>query len=140
MMLGTLKGFKAVIEIFNSKGEKLGAFRNYKQLFWSIKKIEGLKLLKGKYQYGQSNWLFQYRPYEKLSMVYHHMIEKHPTPIERQAYERQLDMIDIYQGNYDSYTQLLVTPDLDVDRLKKNWCRAYCKAQGYFFDKRVDQK
>ena len=140
MMLGTLKGFKAMIEIFNSKGEKLGAFRNYKQLFWSITKIERLKLLKGKYQYGQSNWCFLRRPYEKLSMVYYHMIEKHPTPIERQAYERQLDMIDIYQGNYDSYTQLLVTPDLDVDLLRKNWCRAYCKAQGYYFDKRVDQK
>ena len=120
-----------MIEIFNSKDEKLGEFKNYRQLFWSINKIERLKLLKGKYQYGQSNWCFLHRPYEKLSMVYHHMIEKPPTPIERQAYEKQLGIIDIYQGSYDSFTQVLVTSDLDIDGLRKNWCRAYCKAQGY---------
>ena len=127
----TKRRFKAMIEIFNSKAEKLGAFKNYRQLFWSINKIERLKLLKGKYQYGQSNWCFLYRPYEKLSMVYHHMISKPPTPIEKQAHEKQLAIIDIYQGSYDSYTQILVTPELDIDRLRKNWCRAYCKAQGY---------
>jgi len=132
----TKRRFKAMIEIFNSKDEKLGAFKNYRQLFWSINKIERLKLLKGKYPYGQSSWCFLHRPYEKLSMVYHHMIEKPPTPIERQAYERQLSIIDIYQGSYDSFTQLLVTSDLDIDRLRKNWCRAYCKAKGYIIGRR----
>jgi hypothetical protein len=128
--------FKAMIEIFNAKDEKLGEFKNYRQLFWSINMIERLKLLKGKYPYGQSSWCFLHRPYEKLSMVYHHMIGKSPTPIEKQAHEKQLGIIDIYQGSYDSFTQILVTSDLDIDGLRKNWCRAYCKAKGYIIGRR----
>lgn len=120
-----------MIEVFNTSNEKLGEFKDYQQLFWSINKIERLKLLKGDYQYGQSNWCFLHRPYEKLAMVYHHMIEKSPTEIEKEAYERKLEMIEIYQGNYKSPIQLLVTPEVNVDRLRKKWCRSYCKANGY---------
>jgi len=108
-----------MIEIFNANNEKLGAFKNYRQLFWSINKIERLKLLKGNYQYGQSNWCFLHRPYEKLAMVYHHMIDKSPTEIEKEAYAKQLEIIEIYQGSYESPIQLLVNQEVDVDRLRK---------------------
>lgn len=126
-----------MIDIYNLKDENIGDFRNYKQLFWSIKKIEKLKLLRGDYVYGQSNWYFLYRPYEKLSMVYYHMIDKPPTAIEKEAYEKQLSFIEIYKGSYDFPLQFLVTPELDIDKLRKNWCRDYCKAHGYVIGKRI---
>ena len=119
-----------MLEIYNAKQQKVGTFKSYKQLFRSIQKIERLRLLKGDYPAGQSTWLFEYRNYEKLFMVYAHMSGKPLTAIEREAYNQQRDVIEIYRGEYAFPVQLIVTPKLDVDALRKQWCREYCEAHG----------
>ena len=119
-----------MLEIYNAKQQKVGAFNNYKQLFRSIQKIERLKLLKGDYPAGQSTWLFEYRSYERLFMVYSHLGGKTPTALERKAYDQQRDIIEIYKGEYAFPVQLIVTPKLDVSALRKQWCKEYCEAHG----------
>ena len=120
---------------YNKNNEKVASFKSYKQIFRTIHKIERFKLLKRDYQPGQPAWLFQHRNHEKLFMVYCYMSGKTPTVLEREAFDKELDVIDIYRGSYAPSVQFIVTPELPVESLKKQWCRDYCKVHGYSIER-----
>jgi hypothetical protein len=39
-----------------------------------------------------------------------------------------MSLIEICKGDYENPTQILGTPDIDIEALKKNWSLDYCKA------------
>ena len=52
------------------------------------------------------------------------------SPI-RQAYEQELDLLEMCKGDLNKPLQIPVSPDVDVEHLLKIWCFEYCKAHGY---------
>ena len=124
-----------MLEIYDIKQEKIAIFEDDKQLFGFIQQIERIKLLRGDYQNSQSIWFFEHRCYEKLFMVHSHINGKPLTAIEKEAYTQQRDTIEIYKGEYAFPVQLIVTPELDVDELEKQWCQDYCKAHGFSIER-----
>ncbi len=119
-----------MIEIFNESKAKL-EFESYESLFDYIKKqIKDQNPLKE----GQEDWNFVVHSSERLSAVYHiavKAIEIFLTPKEQEAYENGLNLLEMYKGDSDTPTQIVLTNDINVHEMKKSWCRDYCLEHGY---------
>jgi hypothetical protein len=121
-----------MIEIFNESNEKLWSFKSYNSLFKHIKETENQKLL----ETGQEDWKFIVHPHERLSVLYWRTvkaIEILLTPREQEAYEIGLNVLEICKGDCNNPSQIILTPDINVKEIKKNWCRDYCIDNGYIF-------
>jgi hypothetical protein len=124
-----------MIEIFNESKEKL-EFESYESLFGYIKKqIKD----QNPFEEGQEDWNFVVHPSERLSAVYHSAIKAIEillSPKEQEAYENGLNLLEMYRGDSDTPTQIVLTNDINVHEMKKSWCRDYCLEHGYTMSER----
>lgn len=82
----------------------------------------------------EEEWSFVVYTHESLKTTYATMRNPPLTEIEWEAFERGLDLIEIHYGNARSRTQILVTGDVDIESLQKDWCLAYGKAHDYIIE------
>lgn len=121
-----------MIEIFNEVKGSLETFKNYDDLFKYIKAIERQKLI----EQGQEGWIFTIYSNESLERFYWNAIKAIEillTEKEQDAYENGLDLLEMSKGYEDSTTQIILTPDIDIEVLKEDWCKDYCLSHGYIF-------
>ena len=78
-----------------------------------------------------TRWLFFYYKHSELAAIYSSINQPPIREIERQAFEQGLDLIEIHRGDDLNSLQIVVTRDLDIESLKKEWCEAFCKKHGY---------
>lgn len=119
-----------MIVIFNAKGNKLSSFQNNNELFSYIRHLENLKKLDPHY-FMNANWSFDIFTPEEVYELYHKMRKESVTEMHLKAYGHQLGLIEICEGDFENPTRIPMISDLDLDRLKKDWCLSYCKAHGY---------
>jgi len=79
----------------------------------------------------ETGWRFVYYRHSELNIIYSCMKEPPIKGVESEAFDQGLDLIEIHHGSPLNPIQIPVTPDLDIEHLKKEWCEAYCKAHGY---------
>lgn len=79
---------------------------------------------------GHDKWRFAYYSHRVLKDFTQMMDIENFRNIARQSCDQQQNMIVIYQGNPQNPQCFLVTPDLDTERLKRDWCRAYAATHG----------
>ena len=124
-----------MIEILNERKEKL-EFESYESLFDYIKKkIKDQNLL----EEGQEDWNFVVHSSEKLATVYHSAVKAIRillTPKEQEAYEKELNLLEMYKGNSETPMQIVLTNDINIHDMKKSWCRDYCLEHGYTISER----
>jgi hypothetical protein len=53
------------------------------------------------------------------------------TQKEREAVEKQSGIVEITKGNRDHITQIIFTKNLDLEPLKRDWCKEYCLEHGF---------
>ncbi len=117
-----------MIKIIPTTGEhKL--FNNYHQACDYINALEKRKLLEP----GGKMWSFIRRRYETLSLLYYRnpSLKDFLTPKEKEAVEKESGLIEIVKGNREHITQLLFTSRLDIEPLKRDWCKDYCLEHGF---------
>lgn len=110
----------------------ISSFKNYDELFKYINNLEYRRLFEESDNSSRENWNFTIYPHQRLSYIYYKAREKFSTEIEKEAYERELDLIGIYRGDYKNPIQIPVTPDINIETIKKNWCREYCFANQFY--------
>lgn len=116
-----------VIKINTAKGEhKL--FQDYHQFCDYINGIEKRKALWS----GERSWMFIRRPHQTLSAIYYRSksLRDFLTLKEKEAVEKELGLIEILKGDNENFIQILCTPYLDIEPLKRNWCQEYCARHG----------
>ncbi len=79
----------------------------------------------------ESNWRFVYYKHAQLRTVYSCMKEPPLTQIEKEAFDQELDLIELYQGDPARPLQIPVTDDVNIQQLQRNWCESYCKTHEY---------
>jgi hypothetical protein len=42
-----------------------------------------------------------------------------------------LGLVEIKKGNREHFTQILFTSNLDLEPLKRDWCKEYCLENGF---------
>jgi hypothetical protein len=118
-----------VIKLTTTNGEyKL--FQNYHQFCGYINDIEKEKWKASKS--GERNWMFIRRPHQTLAALYHRSpsLRDSFTHKEKEAIEKELVLIEILKGDRENFIQILCTPYLDTEPLKRNWCQEYCVRHG----------
>jgi hypothetical protein len=105
-------------------------FGNYHQVCDYIKSIEEKRK---ESETGVKIWRFMRRRYETLYSMYYRIpsLKNFMTPKEKEAVEKELGLIEIVKGNKEHITQLLFTGRLDVEPLKRDWCKDYCVERGF---------
>lgn len=104
-------------------------FENYHEVCDYINSIEKRKALEP----GEKIWRFVRRRYETLSSLYYRnpSLKSFLTPKEKEAVEKEVGLIEIVKGNREHITQLLFTSRLDIEPLKRDWCKDYCIEHGF---------
>lgn len=104
-------------------------FENYHQVCDYINSIEKRKSLEP----GEKIWRFVRRRYETLYSMYYRnpSLKNFMTTKEKEAVEKELGLIEIVKGNREHITQLLFMNRLDVEPLKRDWCKDYCVDRGF---------
>ena len=116
-----------MIRLFDSQSRKLFSFTSFNDVMEYFNHIEKMRIIAPNSRYGHEKWSFIYYPHRRLSAV-NEQGSAHCSEIEFEAYERRLDLIEVYSGYLEVPDQYIVTPDLDVDDLIKNWCFDYAYA------------
>lgn len=75
-------------------------------------------------------WGFVWHSYKRLAAVLEKMQDR-LSSTERQAFEEELDLIDVFCGDILTARQYAVTPDLDAESLARGWCYDYASAHGF---------
>ena len=103
-------------------------FENYHQVCDYINAIERRKASEP----GEKVWRFMRRRYETLHSLYYRTpsLKNSLTRQEKEAVEKEMGLVEIIKGNREHITQLLVTNRIDVEPLKRDWCKDYCIDSG----------
>lgn len=124
-----MKGAK-MIKIFNPISNEQKVFENYHQSCNYLTEIEKKKAPLT----GELRWMFIRRRHETLSTLYYRsssLLKNFFTPKEKEAIEKELGLIEILKGDKEKLTQILCTPHLDTEPLKRDWCHGYCEEHGF---------
>lgn len=119
--------FQTMIKISLTNGEhKL--FTNYHQVCDYINALERRKVLKPE----EETWSFTRRRYETLHSLYYRnpSLKNFLTLKEKEAVEKEMGLIEIVKGNRGHIIQFLFRSCLDIEPLKRDWCKEYCKVHG----------
>jgi len=116
-----------MIQIIPTNG-KHKIFKNYHDACEYINAIEKQKALES----GERKWMFIRRPHQALSALYYRSptLRDFFTIKEKEAIEKELGLIEILKGDNENFIQILCTPYLDIEPLKRNWCQEYCAKHG----------
>jgi hypothetical protein len=125
-----------MIHLFNANKAEKRSFpgspvHNSDDLFEFIKNMENAKLSEDHPEFGSFSWSFKVFNPRRTFELYHNIKEESLTPAIRQAYEKQLDLLEMYKGDLHSPIQIPIISDIDVKYLQKIWCFEYCRAHGY---------
>jgi hypothetical protein len=118
-----------MIDITTPDGERK-LFTDHHQSCEYIKSIEQKKIISDP---KAKIWRFVRRPYETLSYLYYRTPswKAFLTQKEREAVEKQSGIVEITKGNRDHITQIIFTKNLDLEPLKRDWCKEYCLEHGF---------
>lgn len=126
-----------MIQVFGSNQKPVGIFQNYDELCQHFNAIESSKLLECSSCSLSETWSFTLYTHKRLSYIYYKTLEKSFSKVGKEAFEQELDLIEIYKGDFKYPTQIPVAHDVNIQELKENWCREYCDAHNYIL---VDYK
>lgn len=113
-----------MIVIVPLHGQPIEHFKDYNELFDCITTIENLKLIAKNLNFNEMNWSFTIHPPRRVAAFYGHL--KNSCAAIKEAYEEDLSLIAICRGDYSKPTYIALTPNVDLDYLKKKWCIDYC--------------
>ena len=126
-----------MIKVTSANGEDR-LFENYHQVCDYINAIEKQKESEPEAKV----WRFLRRRYETLSSMYYRnpSLKNILTGQEKKAVEKEMGLVEIIKGNREHITQLLVTNRIDVEPLKRDWCKDYCVDRGFKLSEWVIKK
>ena len=123
-----------MIEVFNEGKGSTESFESYDALLKHIKEIEKQKQLETRKENDREFWSFIIHSNQRLSSVYWRAIKATDillTEKEQDAYEKGLNLLEMCKGDQNNPTQIILTPDINLNEITKSWCRDYCLSHGY---------
>lgn len=113
-----------MIEIIPLDGSQTICFENYDQLFDHIVEVENRKFVAKQQDNEQINWNFTIYSTKQVAVLY--VYHKDPDDALKEAYEEGLSLIEICTGSYAHPNYIVMTPNIDMDYLKRKWCLDFC--------------
>lgn len=70
------------------------------------------------------DWSFNVYPPKEVVALY--ALSQKPCVVIEEAFEEDLPLIEICTGDYERPLYIALTPNVDMNFLKKKWCVDYC--------------
>jgi len=105
-------------------GKPIEHFKDYNELFDHLLAVENTKLIANNPNFKEMNWRFTIHPPRRVVAFYVHL--KDTNEAIKEAYEEDLSLIEICFGDFTKPTYIALTPNTNLDYLKKKWCVEYC--------------
>lgn len=121
-----------MIGIFNPPANEMKMFETVEQLFKYIITIENEKMLEDHEHFGKTEWSFGIVSAQHVRELYHNTKKEDLTEALCEAYEQELPLLEISHGDFRNLACFPLTPDIDLEALKMDWCRSYCKAHQFY--------
>jgi hypothetical protein len=118
-----------MIIIINEHKTTVTSFASYWDVFQHIEHLEKSRQTRNPLL---PDWSFTVHPYQRALQFHAYIEETLKTGIGAKDDRRALSILEVCQGNAGKVSLLPITPDLNVDALKEEWCQAYLRARGYF--------
>jgi len=139
-----------MISLLDEDQNELGRFSSWSQVVDYIHKLQVYQLkyltfCKHPFQERHAElletaWSFVYYTHAELSTIYATLKNDITlTGRTKEAFDQGRDLIEICNGNM-IFLEFPITPGLDIESLKKDWCEVYCKAHGYILLESLDKK
>ena len=132
--------------LFDLPQKNVLAFKAYNTLYNHLENLEKRK--------GKGKWIFARHSRQHMMSCYRYVRDRNVCAQSAETFEEGLeealkqaiagklvpakdegggnfDIIEVINGNVKNPVFIRVTPDVDVEALRKRWCEAYCKAHGY---------
>jgi hypothetical protein len=106
-----------MIIILPLNGAPVEHFEDYNELFECITASENLKLAAKHSGFAQMDWSFTVYPPEEVVALY--VDAQNPCAAMQEALEENLPLIEICTGDYKNPLYIVLTPNVDMDFLKK---------------------
>lgn len=113
-----------MIQIVPLDGTQPQHFKSFKELFEDITTTENLKLVDEHSDFTHMNWSFTVYPPKRVAILLAHT--KDPSATLQEAFEDHLPLIEICTGDYKKPLYIVLTPNVDMDYLKRKWCIDWC--------------
>lgn len=113
-----------MIQILPLDGTPPQYFDSFNEFFEWITTIENSKLVDDHRDCAHMNWSFTVYPPKRVASLYAHT-KDHCEAME-EAFEDNLSLIEICAGDYKKPLYIVLTPNVDMDYLKKKWCIDWC--------------
>ena len=120
-----------MIWLFDSKTKFSSSYKTFEEVCDHFRRLQHLNHFSEEGPCEEERWDFAYWSHKRLSSLHEHLKDTHLSQAEREAYEGELDLIEIFDGGSEFADQYVVTPNLDVSSLMREWCFDYAYAHGY---------
>ncbi len=114
-----------MIEIQSLNGLQGKLYDGYSELFDCLMTRENLKLLEKNPDFNSLNWSFVIYPPKRVAMLHAH--QQNPSQMTKEAFENGLSLVEVCTGDYENPVQIVLTPNINLEYLKKKWCLDYCR-------------
>ena len=105
-------------------GARAERFEDFDELFGCGLATEALESAAKTSNAKPMNWSFTIYPAGQVAALL--ADHKNPPDAMREAVEECLPLIEICTGDYKHPTHIVLTPNVDMDYLKKKWCIDWC--------------
>ena len=124
-----------MIRLYNSKC-LVGSYKRFEDVCDYFMRLEHFKVLDRDSFYPGSfsgeKWEFSYYSYEHLCAIVGGIEQDAElTKVEWEAYENELDLIEVCTGDPQTLQQIVLFPDVDVTELERDWCFDYAHAKNF---------
>jgi len=116
--------------LVNQKNERKKKFKDYQDLYGHIDRSQQMKRMRDPKKL-PDEWVFTIHPYSRLALfsafVYRQMIMDEQNP----GQDKKLDVLEISCNQTKNPVFIHVTPDIDIEVYRKDWCQRYCQFHGF---------
>jgi hypothetical protein len=113
-----------MIKIVPLDGTPVQYFESFDEFFKDLTATKNLKLVDDHPYLSQLNWSFTIYPPKRVAALYAHT--KDPCEPMQEAFEDHLPLIQICTGDYKKPLYIVLTPNVNLDYLKRKWCVDWC--------------
>jgi hypothetical protein len=113
-----------MIIIMPLDGTPADHFEDFNELFDRIIATETAKLTAKNHTLQHMDWSFTIHPPKQVAAFYNYVND--PSGAIKEAFDDGLPLIEICIGDYKKPTYIPLTPNVNMDYLKRKWCVDWC--------------
>lgn len=119
-----------MITLINQTNGHKVKLKDYKALYNYIEGRQQTKRLMAPQQL-PDEWVFTHHSYRRLVAFYEFISRQRTKDEKNQGKSKKFDVLEMSYNRCKHPLLISITPDIDIEIYRKEWCRRYCEYHGF---------